>query len=277
LPAASLIMPTTPESTDPIGVFDSGLGGLTVVKQIIQFLPNEKIVYFGDTARVPYGTKSADTIIRYSRQIVDALLKHKVKMIVAACNTASALALDVLAKECKVPLVGVITPGARKAAHSTKSGKIGIIATSSTVKSGAYADRIRAVNPKAEVTSAACPLFVPLVEEGWFEHKVTYDVAQQYLAPMKKARVDTLILGCTHYPLLKNVIHSVMGPKVSLVDSAEEVAAQVRQMLLEKNLLRMQLSPAGHVFLVSDEPENFKRLASRFLGGGVQDVRKYDV
>lgn len=270
-------MPQLPKPNDPIGVFDSGLGGLTVVKQIIQFLPNERIVYFGDTARVPYGTKSADTIIRYSRQIVAALLKSKVKMIVVACNTASALALDVIAKECPVPVIGVIAPGALKAARSTKSGKIGIIATSSTVRSGAYADKIREVSPKVKVTSQPCPLFVPLVEEGWFDHKVTYEVALQYLAPIKKAKVDTLILGCTHYPLLKNVLHSVMGPKVALVDSAEEVASQVRQMLLEKQLLRMQLYPTKHLFLVSDEPENFKRLAGRFLGGGVQDVRKYDV
>jgi glutamate racemase len=270
-------MPQTPEPNDPIGVFDSGLGGLTVVKQIIQFLPNERIVYFGDTARVPYGTKSPETIIRYSRQIVDVLLKQRVKMIVAACNTASALALDTIAKECRVPLLGVIAPGAAKAARSTKTGKVGIIATSSTVKSGAYADRIHAVNPKIKAISQACPLFVPLVEEGWFDHKVTYDVAREYLKPIQDAGVDTLILGCTHYPLLKNVLHSVMGSKVALIDSAEEVANQVRQTLLEKSLLRMQLSPASHMFLVSDEPENFKRLAGRFLGGGVKDVRKYDV
>ncbi len=270
-------MPPIPEPNDPIGVFDSGLGGLTVVKQLIQFLPNEKIVYFGDTARVPYGTKSAETIIRYSRQITNVLLKHKVKMVVVACNTASALALKVVSKECPVPMIGVIVPGAQKAARSTKTGKIGIIATSSTVKSGAYADRIREANPRIKVFSQPCPLFVPLVEEGWFDHQVTHDVAKQYLAPIKKAGVDALILGCTHYPLLKNVLHSVMGPKVALIDSAEEVAAQVRQTLLEKGLLRIRLSPAGHVFLVSDEPENFKRLAGRFLGGGVKDVRKYDV
>ena len=270
-------MPPTPDPNDPIGVFDSGLGGLTVVKQIVQFLPNERIVYFGDTARVPYGTKSADTIIRYSRQIIRILLKRKVKMVVVACNTASALALEVVAKEFRVPIMGVIAPGAHKAALSTKKGKIGIIATSSTVKSGAYAHQIHKLNRRMKVISQPCPLFVPLVEEGWFDHTVTYDVAAQYLAPLKKAGVDTMVLGCTHYPLLKNVLHSVMGPRVALIDSAEEVAAQVRQMLIERDLLRMQLSPATHTFLVSDEPQNFKRLARRFLGGGVKEVERVDV
>lgn len=266
-------MPRTPDSKSPIGVFDSGLGGLTVVKQLIQFLPNEKIVYFGDTARVPYGTKSAQTIIRYAREIMNILLAHEVKMIVVACNTASALALEVLTKEFDLPVLGVISPGARKAAASTKNKKVGIIATSSTVKSGAYAAKIRGFNNRIQAFGQACPLFVPLVEEGWFEHDVTYRVAQEYLKPLKKAGVDTLILGCTHYPLLKNVVHSVMGPKVALVDSAEEVAAQVRQLLMEKGLLRTQLSPARHTFLVSDEPQNFQRLALRFLGGGVKDVK----
>ena len=267
-------MPPTPDPNAPIGVFDSGLGGLTVVKQLIQLLPNEKMVYFGDTARVPYGTKSAETIIRYSREIVQALMKQKVKMIVVACNTASALALEVLTKEFPLPIIGVIAPGARKAALSTKKGNIGIIATSSTVKSGAYARHIRRVNRKTRVFSQACPLFVPLVEEGWFDHDVTHAVAKQYMAPLQRAGVDTLILGCTHYPLLKNVLHAVMGPRVVLVDSAEEVAAQVRQTLLAKGLMRLRLSPGTHTFLVSDEPHNFQRLASQFLGGGVREVKR---
>lgn len=270
-------MPMTNISDCPIGVFDSGLGGLTVVKQLIQMLPNEKVVYFGDTARVPYGTKSASTIIRYSREISKELLKHHVKMIVVACNTASSLALEVLSKELKVPVVGVIEPGAQKAASSTKSGRIGIIATSSTVKSGKYADKIKAINGKFEVTSKACPLFVPLVEEGWFNHEVTYKVAEEYLKEMKRAKVDTLILGCTHYPLLKNVIHTVMGPRVNLVDSAEVVAEGVRALLKERNWLRTRLGPAKHVFCVSDEPANFKRLATQFLGGGVKEVIQVNI
>ena len=262
-------------SQEAIGIFDSGLGGLTVVKELIHHLPNERIVYFGDTARVPYGTKSAGTIIRYSREIVRVLLKHKVKMVVVACNTASSLALDVLKKEFDVPILGVIDPGARTAVEVTRNKKIGIIATSSTVKSGKYAQKIVQLNKNIVVTSLACPLFVPLVEEGWFDHAVTYQVAQQYLANMKKNKIDTLILGCTHYPLLKQVLHNVMGPNVQLVDSAREVALQVKQLLAKAKLLRTRLGPCQHVFIVSDEPKQFQRLAMQFLGGGVKTVRRH--
>ena len=267
-------MPITDINDCPIGVFDSGLGGLTVVKQLIQLLPNEKVVYVGDTARVPYGTKSAPTIIRYAKEIADVLLKHRVKMIVVACNTASSLALEALAGHVKVPVVGVIEPGAKKAVSVTKNNKVGIIATASTIRSGKYAATIVNLNKTIMVTSQACPLFVPLVEEGWFDHPVTLQVAQEYLTTMKAAKIDTLILGCTHYPLLKNVIHTVMGPKVSLVDSAEVVAEGVRDLLSAKGMLRTQFGPAKHTFLVSDEPVNFQKLASRFLGGGVKEVNQ---
>ncbi|MDE2027175.1 MAG: glutamate racemase [Candidatus Omnitrophica bacterium] len=259
----------------PIGVFDSGLGGLTVVKEIIHHLPNERIVYFGDTARVPYGTKSAETIIRYSREIVRVLLEYKVKMVVVACNTASSLALDVIKKEFDLPILGVIEPGARKAVAVTRSRRVGVIATSSTVKSGRYAAKIVELDKKIAVTSTACPLFVPLVEEGWFDHAVTYRVAEEYLGGMKKKKVDTLILGCTHYPLLKGVLHEVMGPKVQLVDSAMEVALQVKDELVRRRLLRTRLEPGRHQFIVSDEPRQFEHLASRFLGGGIKNVRRY--
>ena len=263
-------------SQEAIGVFDSGLGGLTVVKELIHHLPNERIVYFGDTARVPYGTKSAETIIRYSREIVRELLKHKVKMVVVACNTASSLALDVLKKEFDLPILGVIEPGAKKATEVTRNKKVGIIATSSTVKSAKYARRIVQLNRHIVVSeSQACPLFVPLVEEGWFDHTVTYQVAEQYLREIKKKKVDTLILGCTHYPLLKQVLHNVMGPKVQLVDSAREVAVQVKDLLTRTKLLRTRLEPCQHTFIVSDEPEQFQRLAMRFLGGGVKNVRRH--
>src|SRR5471030_1874556 len=245
-------MPMNNHAHAPIGVFDSGLGGLTVVKELIHHLPNERIVYFGDTARVPYGTKSAETVIRYSREIVRVLLKYKVKMVVVACNTASSLALDVLKKEFTVPILGVIEPGAKKASEVTRNKKVGIIATSSTVKSGKYAKKIVQLNKNIVVISKACPLFVPLVEEGWFDHTVTYQVAQQYLGDMKKNKIDTLILGCTHYPLLKGVLHNVMGPKVQLVDSAREVALQVNQLLTKKRLLRTRLGPCQHTFIVSD-------------------------
>src|SRR5208283_542637 len=182
--------PTSSHSNQPIGVFDSGLGGLTVVKELICLLPNERIVYFGDTARVPYGTKSAETIIRYAREIVRVLLKHKVKMVVVACNTASSLALDVLKKEFDLPILGVIEPGAKKAVNVTRNKKVGIIATSSTVKSGKYAKKIVQLNKNISVMSQSCPLFVPLVEEGWFDHEVTYQVARQYLGQMKKNKID---------------------------------------------------------------------------------------
>lgn len=262
-------------SKEAIGVFDSGLGGLTVVKELIHHLPNERIIYFGDTARVPYGTKSAKTIIRYSREIVRVLLKHKVKMVVVACNTASSLALDVLKKEFDLPVLGVIEPGVRKALEVTRNKKIGIIATSSTVKSGKYAKKILQLNKNIVVRAQACPLFVPLVEEGWFDHAVTYQVAQQYLKDMKKNKIDTLILGCTHYPLLKGVLHNVMGANVQLVDSAREVALQVKGLLTKTRLLRTRLGPCRHVFIVSDEPRQFQRLAIRFLGGGVKNVRRH--
>ncbi len=263
-------------SQEAIGVFDSGLGGLTVVKELIHLLPNERIVYFGDTARVPYGTKSGETIIRYSREIVRALVKHKVKMVVVACNTASSLALDVLKKEFDLPLLGVIEPGARKACEVTRNKKVGIIATSSTVKSGKYVQKIMQLNKNITVMSQACPLFVPLVEEGWFDHAVTYQVARQYLRDMKKNKIDTLILGCTHYPLIKGVLHNVMGPHVQLVDSAREVALQVKELLTKKRLLRTRLGPSHHMFIVSDEPEQFQRLGTRFLGGGVKNVRRHN-
>ena len=262
-------------SQDPIGVFDSGLGGLTVVKELNHHLPNEKIVYFGDTARVPYGTKSGDTIIRYSREIVRVLLKYKVKMIVVACNTASSLALDVLKKEFDLPILGVIEPGAKKAVIITRNKKVGIIATSSTVKSGKYANKIVQLDKRITVTSQSCPLFVPLVEEGWFDHAVTYQVAKQYLGDMKKKKIDTLILGCTHYPLLKGVLHNIMGAQVQLVDSAQEVALQVKELLTKKRLLRTRLRHGQHIFIVSDEPKQFQCLALRFLGGGVHNVRRH--
>jgi len=268
-------MPQPLSSDAPIGVFDSGLGGLTVVKEIAHALPNERVVYFGDTARVPYGTKSKETIIRFSTEIVSVLLKYKVKMVVVACNTASSLALETIQRRFSVPIVGVIEPGVRKAVGSTRNKKVGIIATQSTIKSGRYVSKILDLDPRIKVTCQACPLFVPLVEEGWFDHPVTVSVAQEYLKDMKRAKVDTLILGCTHYPLLKGVLGRVVGPKVDLVDSATEVAGAVKDMLVRRGLLRMALKPARHTFLVSDEPELFKRLAARFLGNGVKNVQRY--
>ena len=262
-------------SQHPIGVFDSGLGGLTVVKELHHHLPNEQVVYFGDTARVPYGNKSGPTIIRYSREIVRVLLKYKVKMVVVACNTASSLALETLKKEFDVPILGVIDPGARKASQVTRNKKVGIIATSSTVKSGKYVKRLKIFDKHIHVIAQACPLFVPLVEEGWFDNPVTYQVAKQYLNGMKKHHIDTLILGCTHYPLLREVLRNVMGPRVQLVDSAQEVAIEAKELLTRRRMLRTALRPGQHLFIVSDEPKQFQRLALRFLGGGVKYVKRH--
>lgn len=260
-----------------IGVFDSGLGGLTVVKELIRLLPYEDIVYFGDTARVPYGTKSRESIIRFSKQNVGLLLKHKVKLIVVACNTSSSLALAELKKNFKVPIMGVINPGAQKAVRVTKHKRVGVIATAATVNSQAYPRRIKELDRRIKVVSQACALFVPLAEEGWFNRSVTETVAHTYLDKLKKYHVDALILGCTHYPLLKPVLKRVMGPKVELVDSAREVAREVKAMLKQRGMARASTHRGKCEFLVSDQPQHFQRLARRFLGFNIRNVKRCDV
>ncbi|OGX07540.1 MAG: glutamate racemase [Omnitrophica WOR_2 bacterium GWA2_47_8] len=257
-----------------IGVFDSGLGGLTVVKEIMRQLPNEKIVYFGDTARVPYGTKSKESIIRFSKENVNVLLKHNVKMIVVACNTCSSLALVILKQAFNLPIMGVIIPGAKKAARVTKNKKVGVIATPATINSQAYAKNIKFFDNSIKVVSQACPLFVPLAEEGWFDKSVTFDIAAEYLKNMKKEKVDALILGCTHYPLLTSVLQKVMGKGVRLVNSAQEIAVEVEGILKQKNLIRRGRTKPQHEFLVSDEPKHFKKLAKRFLGRPLGSVKR---
>ncbi|MDD3374453.1 MAG: glutamate racemase [Candidatus Omnitrophica bacterium] len=257
-----------------IGVFDSGLGGLTVVKELIKQLPNEHIVYFGDTARVPYGTKSLEAIIRFSKENVHFLLKHKVKMIVVACNSSSSLALPTLRKEFSLPIIGVIEPGAKKACETTKNRRIGVIATSATIQSQKYVRMIKKILKKAIVSSQACPLFVPLVEEGWFSDRITRDIAKKYLSTMIQSKIDTLILGCTHYPLLKEIIGSIMGKKVFLVDSAKEVAEEVAEALEKMNLANRSLIKGNHRFFVSDKPQHFRSLAKRFLGYDIKNIRK---
>ena len=217
---------TVDKSAAPIGVFDSGIGGLTVVRELMRQLPNESIIYFGDTARVPYGPKSPDTVLRYSREIVDFLKGEGVKAVVVACNTATAHALPALREENDLPIIGVIEPGSRAAARATRSGKVGVIGTQGTINSRAYERAIAAAAPHTEITALACPLFVPLVEEGWLDKDVTRMVAKEYLQPIADAHVDTLVLGCTHYPLLKSVIGTVIGREVRLIDSAEETAAE---------------------------------------------------
>jgi len=260
----------------PIGIFDSGLGGLTVVKAVMRQLPSEDIVYLGDTARVPYGTKSPESIIRFSKQNVSALLKHKVKMVIIACNSSSSHAIPALRKQFDVPIIGVLGPGVKKAASVTRNKKVGIIATPATILSGAYAKQIRKTKPGVKVYSQACPLFVPLVEEGWFDRKVTREIAAEYLSGLKKAGIDTLILGCTHYPLLKKMLRKVMGPKVVLVDSAREVAGEAKKRLEALGLDRTRPRRASRRFFISDESKHFGRLAQRFLGTPIRNVRRYN-
>ena len=259
-------------SAQPVGVFDSGIGGLTVVRELERQLPAESLVYVGDTARVPYGTKSPETVRRYSAEILELLLARNVKMVVVGCNTASAHALDMLRDMTPVPVEGVIQPGARAAVRASRSGRIGVIGTAGTIRSGAYERAIRGLKPDAVVVSAAAPLFVPLVEEGWLEHDATRLVAAHYLAPLRDAGIDTLVLGCTHYPLLKPLLGAVLGPGITLIDSAEETAATVARHLKHQGLAAPP-GERGHVhFCVSDAVETFSRVGGAFLGRPVEDV-----
>lgn len=256
----------------PIGVFDSGIGGLTVVRELIRQLPNESIIYFGDTARVPYGPKSPDTVLRYSREIVDFLKDQGVKAVVVACNTATAHALPALQEENDLPIIGVIEPGSRAATRATRSKNVGVIGTQGTINSRAYERAIAAADPDSHISVAACPLFVPLVEEGWLDTEVTRLVAEEYLEPFKSGHVDTLVLGCTHYPLLKPVIGSVVGREVRLIDSAEETAAQTAATLKESGLAHEKTDSARYRFIASDAPEQFLRVGGRFLGSSIDRV-----
>lgn len=258
----------------PIGVFDSGIGGLTVAKAIFQLLPGESIVYFGDTARVPYGPKSPDTVLHYSREAAAFLLSRDIKMLVVACNTATAHAAPALARELPVPVVGVVEPGARTAARATRSGRIGVIGTAGTIASGAYDLAVRRLVPDARVYAQPCPLFVPLIEEGWQDHPATRLIVEEYLRPLYEVDIDVLILGCTHYPLLAPVIRDVLGKNVRLVDSAHETALQVRHDLAEKGLLSSSRQPARHHFFASDSPARFRAVGSRFLDGMRIEVEK---
>lgn len=252
----------------PIGVFDSGVGGLTVAREIMRQIPNERIVYFGDTARVPYGSKSPDTITRYSRQIIRFLKTKQVKAIVVACNTASAFALETIRPELDLPIIGVVKPGARVAAQTTKNGKIGVIGTEGTVRSEIYTETIHKENKDAQVMARACPLFVPLVEEGWIKDPVTVTVAERYLQPFKESDIDTLILGCTHYPLLRSTVGQIMGEKVNLVNPAYETAVELRRLLQQQGIANDQDHAAGeekYQFYVSDAAEKFMQFANSIL------------
>lgn len=258
----------------PIGVFDSGLGGLTVVKELMRQLPGEDIIYFGDTARVPYGTKSKEAIIRFSHENTKFLLKHKVKMVVVACNSSTSFALESLRKSYPLPILGVIMPGAKKAAQVTKKKVVGVVATSATIASGQYAKTLKQIDSKIRVINQPCPLFVPLVEEGWFRETATELIAKHYLEKLLRSKVDAVILGCTHYPLLKEVLQKVLGPKTFLVDSAKEVARDVEDMLETLGIANKAKRQARYHFFVSDKPHHFKRQAKRFLGRDIENIRK---
>ena len=257
-----------------IGIFDSGVGGLTVFKEIMQLLPGEDLLYLGDTARVPYGTKSAATVEQYALESAAFLVEQGVKLLVVACNTASAVALPKLRQRFQLPVIGVIEPGARRAARSL-TGRIGVIGTEGTINSGRYAEAIRELLPGAQVVSQACPLFVPLAEEGWAEHEVARLTALEYLQPLIAAQIDTLVLGCTHYPLLRNTLQQVLGADVQLVDSAEETALRVAELFRQQGLARPE--HGGHrAFFVTDVPTRFERVGRAFLGdelGQVKQVR----
>lgn len=261
----------------PIGVFDSGVGGLTVVKEIMRQLPGENMIYFGDTARVPYGSKSKKTVLKYSRQIVHFLRKNEVKAIVVACNTASALALDEIKQEIDIPIIGVVEPGARMAAETTKTNSIGIIGTESTIKSGIYSKLLRKLNSDITVVSRACPLFVPLVEEGLLEDRITDDVIERYLHELKEYGIDSLILGCTHYPLIRNAIKRYIGPEVNLVNPAYETAKSLKVMLSEQGLLNETEDMTVYKYYVSDGVDKFCSFADRVLPCHVEQVTVVDI
>jgi len=259
-----------------IGIFDSGVGGLTVFQATRRLLPGEELLYLGDTARVPYGTKSAETVKRYAGQAAAFLVGERVKMLVVACNTASSVAIDALCERFQLPVIGVIEPGAARAVELTRSGRVGVIGTEGTVQSGAYTRAIQSLDPHIEVSSVACPLFVPLAEEGWAGHAVARLCAEEYLAPLIEQRIDTLVLGCTHYPLLKQTLQQVLGPDVLLVDSAEATARQIAALLNQRNELRTRAMAPPRMF-VTDVPTRFCRVGGAFLGQPLTDVVQVDI
>jgi len=261
----------------PIGVFDSGIGGLTVVRELMQRLPGESIVYFGDTARVPYGPKSPATVARYSEEAAAFLLSRGVKMVVIACNTATAHAGDRLCQRLSVPVIGVIEPGARAAVQATRTGRIGVIGTAGTIRSGAYDLAVRHMLDDARVYAQPCPLFVPLVEEGWRTHHASRIIAGDYLTPLREMDVDVLILGCTHYPLMRELIADCMGDQVQLVDSAAETAMEVERTLDEAGLRREDKEPASYTFVASDAPLRFRDVGRAFVGDAIREVELVDV
>lgn len=261
----------------PIGVFDSGVGGLTVVREIMKALPNEVIVYFGDTARVPYGTKSKETITRFAMEDAAFLLSHEVKAIVVACNSVSSNSLPYLEQHFSVPIIGVIEPAVMHACQKTSKKKIGVIGTDATVESNAYRDMIQKRYPGVQVFSKSCPLFVPLAEEGWTDREATFLIAKEYLAELLEQDIDTLVLGCTHYPILKDTIQQVVGDSVVLIDSAFYTAVYLRELLEKKELLRKSKEEKPSLFFLSDIPRKFPDIAERFLGRQISHLSVVDI
>jgi glutamate racemase len=257
--------------TNPIGVFDSGIGGLTVVKALIERMPFENIIYFGDTARVPYGLKSVETISRYATQITEFLLHQKVKLLIVACNTMSSVAYQAIEDLSPVPVLDVVDAGARSAVAVTRNKYVGVIGTPATINSNAYQKAINKYDPGIRIFSQPCPLFVPLAEEGWFDHQVTRLTAQEYLKPVMAQNIDTLVLGCTHYPLLKPLLQEILGDQIRLVDSAQAIAEQTRD-LLNKNNLWNEQKPPEYRFYVTDVPIRFQGVGERFLGRKLTNV-----
>jgi len=261
----------------PIGVFDSGIGGLTVAKELIKTLPGEDIIYLGDTARVPYGTKSQRTVIAYSQSNAEFLISKGIKLLVVACNTASSVSIPSLRSKFDIPVIGVIDPGAKKAVSVTKSGKIGVIGTPSTINSSAYTKAIHNLDSGIQVFTRACPLFVPLADEGRTEGEIVERIAEEYLNPIKESGIDVLVLGCTHYPLLKNTLQKVMGDDITLVDSAEETAKQIKSVLIQKDLLNDENRESEREFYLTDVSDTFLSIAGRFLGEKIDKIEMVDI
>jgi len=271
------VSPISQSPTAPLGVFDSGVGGLTVVRALRHHLPGENIVYLGDTARVPYGNRSPETVIRYARTCVGALMQHGIKLLVVACNTATAHALPTLEREVSVPVVGVMDPGSRAAATHTRRGRIGVIGTRGTISSGVYQAALSRLAPEAHVLARACPLFVPLAEEGWIEGPIPTQIAETYLSDLRKIEVDSLLLACTHYPLLINTIQKVMGPEVTVVDSADATAQTVAAALERLGALNTSGGRGTLLSVVSDAPERFAETGRAFLGEPIGRVEWVDL
>jgi glutamate racemase len=257
----------------PIGIFDSGFGGLTVMSAIIEMLPLESLVYFGDTAHVPYGSKSRNIVIKYSKEITSFLMRCKVKLIVIACNTASAFALSILKKTLKVPVIGMIEPGSKAAVYASKNKKIGVIGTEGTISSKSYLREINRIS-KSEVYQQACPLFVPLVEEGWSSGEITDSIVKKYIEPLLNKKIDTLVLGCTHYSLLRETLEKNMGENVVLIDSAKAASQEVKNILKKTCLLADVKDKKFFKFYVSDNPEKFQTIGSRFFSKKISVIKK---